>query len=131
MNSGIPDIAAVKDLFAQWQQSRCRASSRIPVELWDLAVELCKAHSVSCVSGELGIARSKLYARLARIKVASIESDSAANKDPFVTVQLEAVAIPDVEMQDCEWVRTDGSRLRIRMPVSEVPRVVSLFLNGG
>lgn len=131
MTSEIPDIAAAKAVFSQWQQTRTHASSRVPKELWDLAVKLCKEHGVTHVSHELGIARSKLYAKLAKMRAANPELAPVAISEPFVTVQLFGASTLDIEMRDCEWFRSDGSRLQIRMPASEVPGTISTFLQGG
>lgn len=122
-------LAAVKKRFSNWQVTRTHASSPIPKPLWDLAVGLCDDYSVAEVSRELGIARSKLYGKLAKSTCSLGSRGALTAKDPFVTLALDGEAHGAGEGLDCEWMRLDGTRLRVRMPASAVAGVISSFLS--
>lgn len=81
---------------------------------------------VSKVNDLLGLDRGKLQSRV-KTKVVGA---GAAGGGSFVNVSLQIENDSD-DGVDCQWLREDGSRMRVRLPVKVVTEIVSSFLSGG
>jgi hypothetical protein len=61
----VPTLEEVERLFTAWRQANQRPR-RIPEDLWESAVRLCRSHPVSRVSRILGLGYHELKARAQR-----------------------------------------------------------------
>jgi hypothetical protein len=61
----IPTLEEVAHLFATWRQAN-RRPRRIPEDLWEAAVRLCRSHPVSRISRTLGLDYHELKGRVYR-----------------------------------------------------------------
>jgi len=131
-----------RDRFEGWRRTR-QSGTRIPDELWALAVKLADGHGLSRAASVLGLDYYSL-----RKRVAARKSDSAAMRSGFVDVSLpsgsarsgSASARPAfVELSslqvplptgsgECvvEFADGSGARLRVHLRGCDVPDVVAL-----
>lgn len=97
-----PAIAAVKQQFEQWRNSRVNRREPIPQELWQAAVELCKTHSIAHVSRSLRLSYTELKKRIPPARCPATE---------IQFMQLDAGSFASQWHLQCD--RSDGGRLQI------------------
>lgn len=111
--------------FARWRRRR-RRGTRIPVDLWALAVEAAREHGVSRTSLSLGLDYYALKQRL--------EEPPAAKEREAAFVEMPLVALPTPAACVLEFESAGGSRLRIELregAASEVETVVRALRETG
>jgi hypothetical protein len=98
-------LEEARELFAAWRNKPHRAR-KIPDDLWDVAVALCRRYSISAVSKALRLSYKDL-----RIRVG--ENEAALPPKPFV--DLGMLLPPQASLVvECE----DGARNRMRIQCS-------------
>lgn len=103
-----------------WRKKKQHQRAAMPKQLWREAVDLCEVYSACRIRKELRLEHSKLKALLA----VRGKQESPAE---FVSIDLaNRMNVNPV----CEWVRTDGAKLRVRVPVSDLGQLVSSFFGG-
>jgi hypothetical protein len=116
--------------FAEWRRTRQRGT-RIPVELWELAVELAQQHGVSRASQALPVAFYALQERVAACgrasdgpRIASSATSSPEKRPEFV----ELPATPFNSPVECsvEFEKPCGAKLRIQIRGSHLPDLAGL-----
>ena len=64
---GVPaDVHRLQEQFGRWRANKGAGPEPIPPKLWEAAVELCRTHGVSRVSGWLRLHYTALKKRLGR-----------------------------------------------------------------
>lgn len=123
--------------FAEWRRTR-QPGMRIPVELWELAVELARRHGVSRTSQALPVAYYALQERVAAAgetkdgtggvspaaKIVSPATTPAGKRPTFV----ELPAAPFHTPVECsvELEKPCGAKLRIQVRGSQLPDLTAL-----
>lgn len=100
-----PELARAKERFAAWRQTRA-PKSRIPQELWDLAVELADSEGLNRTARAL-----KLDYYTLKERVEAAPKNRKTNTSAFL--ELPPVALPS---RECVIELGDGEGLvRIRL----------------
>jgi hypothetical protein len=131
---GAEDLVRGAELFSRWRRSRA-IGARIPLELWQVALELGRRHGVSRTAGALKV---DYYCHNKRIAKAE-DSESAGNcagngTDPTGLVASKARFVelpfpsPPSSSGECaiEWEKPSGSRLRVSFQGRELPDLAVL-----
>lgn len=112
------DLKTACKRFEAWRRTRV-GRSRIPAELWDLAVSLAERHGNSRVSKTLRLSYRDLQRHVARTKPMVPPPDSS-----FLELDLgRSFPLPEsvIELQDPK-----GSKITIRLPGSNSLDVIAL-----
>jgi hypothetical protein len=115
------DLRSLKFKFSVWRKNKPNIRTPIPANLWQEAAKLCEKYSVSTISRALKLDHKKLKEKVRTKKVEMVPEPE------FVSV---ALPIPEISDPICEWVRPDGTRLRIRIQGGSIDQVVQSFLGG-
>ena len=110
-------LARGRDRFDAWRQVR-KVRTRIPDELWDLAVKLAVAHGLNRTASVLKV---DYYSLKKRVEVRSVAASSAT--PAFVEFSPPPVTTAEyvVEFEDGA-----GARMRIHLRGCDVPDLVAL-----
>jgi hypothetical protein len=117
--------------FAEWRRTR-RRGTPIPVELWELAVELAERYGVSRTSQALPVGYYALQARVAACGQFSDDSKSVPAVDCSpVTLSPKFVELPAATLGapvECvvEFEKPGGAKLRIHVRSSQLPDLSAL-----
>ena len=114
------DFKKAKRQFKLWRKNKSHRCAVIPDELWQEAVHLCEMYPMGHVCAELGVERGRLKQKLTQLK-------QPVQGAGFITVDLPR--LENVE-STFEWIRPDGVKLRVKMPTSELSKVVASFIGG-
>lgn len=120
MQESKSDLKSVKRQFKLWRKNRPYRRAGIPARLWHEAVRLCEDYPVGQVRVALGLDHSKLKSKVAELNAADAMPD-------FVNIELPALKSAD---SMCEWVRSDGAKLRVQIDQSQLNQVVANFFGG-
>jgi hypothetical protein len=111
-----------RDRFEGWRRTR-QAGTRIPDELWSLAVKLADDHGLSRTASVLGLDYYSLKKRVAARKPGSTSVPSAF-------IELSSLPSPGAS-GECvvEFADGTGASLRIHLSGCETPDLVALGRN--
>jgi len=111
-----------RDRFEGWRRTR-QAGTRIPDELWSLAVKLADAHGLSRTASVLGLDYYSLKKRVAAWKPGSTSVPSAF-------IELSSLPSPGAS-GECvvEFADDTGASLRIHLSGCQTPDLVALGRN--
>jgi hypothetical protein len=108
-----------RDRFEGWRRTR-QAGTRIPDELWSLAVKLADAHGLSRTASVLGLDYYSLKTRVAARK-------SGSTSVPSAFIELSSLPSPGAS-GECvvEFADGTGASLRIHLSGCQTPDLVAL-----
>jgi len=108
-----------RDRFEGWRRTR-QAGTRIPDELWSLAVKLADAHGLSRTASVLGLDYYSLKKRVAARK-------SGSTSVPSAFIELSSLPSPGAS-GECvvEFADGTGASLRIHLSGCQTPDLVAL-----
>lgn len=113
------ELERVREAFEQWRRTR-RQGMRIPEPLWDLAVELTEAYSLTQICQTLRVEYNHLKRRAENRK----ESTSTGGAARFIQLEISE------PVSGCECVieleRRDGSRMRMSLKGAHGVNLVEL-----
>ena len=118
------DLKKLKRRIDKWRATRAYRQSAMPEKLWNEAVQLCQTYPLNLVRRELRIEGTKLKAKLKGINTFG-ESNGDTAKARFVS--LDMPVFEDIDPM-CEWIRPDGTQLRIKVKASQIQQIVASFL---
>ena len=117
--------------FAEWRRTR-RRGTPIPVELWELAVQLAQRHGVSRTSQALPVG----YYALQKLVAACGQSSSDSKNVPAVDSSPVTPSPKFVELPAATWgapieclvefEKPGGAKLRIQVRSSQLPDLSAL-----
>ena len=124
-----------RDRFEGWRRTR-QTGTRIPDELWSLAVKLADGHGLSRTASVLGLDYYSLRKRVAAWKSGSTSVPSAfvegsASARPAF-VELSSLQVPSPGFSgECvvEFADGTGASLRIHLSGCQTPDLVALGRN--
>jgi hypothetical protein len=111
-----------RDRFEGWRRTR-QAGTRIPDELWSLAVKLADGHGLSRTASVLGLDYYSLRKRVAARK-------SGSTSVPSAFIELSSLPSPGAS-GECvvEFADSTGASLRIHLSGCQTPDLVALGRN--
>lgn len=128
-------LARGRDRFEVWRRTR-QVGTRIPDELWSLAVKLVDGHGLSRTASVLGLDYYSLKKRVAagnsgvtsvpsEFVAGSASSDSASARPAFI--ELSSLPSPGAS-GECvvEFADGSGASLRIHLSGCQTPDLVAL-----
>jgi hypothetical protein len=128
-------LARGRDRFEVWRRTR-QVGTRIPDELWSLAVKLVDGHGLSRTASVLGLDYYSLKKRVAAgnsgvtsvtsaFVAGSVSSDSASARPAFI--ELSSLPSPGAS-GECvvEFADGSGASLRIHLSGCQTPDLVAL-----
>ena len=131
-------LARGRDRFEVWRRTR-QVGTRIPDELWSLAVKLVDGHGLSRTASVLGLDYYSLKKRVAaensgvtsvpsEFVAGSASSDSASARPAFI--ELSSLPSPGAS-GECvvEFADSTGASLRIHLSGCQTPDLVALGRN--
>jgi hypothetical protein len=116
----IPEsLARGRERFEAWRRSR-KAGSRIPDQLWSLAVTLAEAHGLSRAASALKLDYDSLKNR-----VAGRNGDSSSAAPAFIELSPQP---PAPSTTECVIELEDGlgARMRVHLRGCEIPDLAAL-----
>lgn len=117
------DLALAAQQFAQWRRTHAYGS-RIPMALWDTAVELARRHGLSRTATMLKLGYYDLKKRLAEGGSRGALAQKAVALPTFVELT------PAPLCNACEWTieleKRDGSRMRIEVKGVPAPDLAAV-----
>lgn len=117
------DFNKVKQSFKSWRKNKKHRGISIPANLWAQAVKLCGIYPIGRISRELSLEGGKLSEKVKAIK----RSESPS----FINIELpEKKTEIRNDNSIFEWVRADGAKLRVKIPASDLPKILTSFLGG-
>ena len=130
-------LARGRDRFEVWRRTR-QVGTRIPDELWSLAVKLVDGHGLSRTASVLGLDYYSLKKRVAagnsgvtsvpsEFVEGSVSSDSASARPAFI--ELSSLQVPSPGASgECvvEFADGTGASLRIHLSGCQTPDLVAL-----
>lgn len=117
------DLNNVKQSFKSWRKDKKHRGISIPAKLWDQAVRLCGVYPLGRVSRELSLEGGKLSEK---VRAAAKNQSSS-----FINIELPEKKIEAKNDNSIfEWVRADGAKLRVKIPASDLPKILTSFLGG-
>ena len=123
-----PRALEVRSQFEQWRENRLKRGS-IPDELWKVAVELTKYHSVYKVSKLLHLDYSLLKKKAVNCSLAV----SKPEEKPTVSfIELPPVCNDLSESCCVDLKRPDGTQMQIRLssiPSADLSSFIKAFIN--
>jgi hypothetical protein len=131
-------LARGRDRFEMWRRSR-QVGTRIPDELWSLAVKLADHHGISRSASVLGLDYYSLKKRVAAVNSGvtsvpsafvegSASSDSASARPAFIELSPPLQAPSQGVSGECvvEFADGTGASLRIHLSGCQAPDLVAL-----
>lgn len=117
------ELSRAAEQFERWRRTRSRGQ-RIPARLWRLAADVAGRHGVSRTSGVLKL---DYYALKERLTQPPPRMGAAGSQNPAPSF-VELTPGPPPAPSPCEIEFSDafGAMLRVRLPVGQVPELVSL-----
>ena len=118
-------VGAVRNQIDHWRRTKTRRSSPMPVDLWDAAVVLARAHGVYVIANALGLSYDSLKCRVEmRIEA---QTDGVAASTPFVELWPGQPALSTGPVGDSvEITNTAGDKLAVQMAACNRLDVVAL-----
>ena len=109
-NVSNPEFAEIRQQLETWRSTTKKGKS-IPKQIWDTAVKLAKAYSVSSVSKELRLSYNDLKKRVYPARNQKIEKK--ISKSPFIELDLKS----STSHQECivEMEDNRGSKMKIHI----------------
>jgi len=131
-------LARGRDRFEVWRRTR-QVGTRIPDELWSLAVKLADHHGISRTASMLGLDYYSLKKRVeagnsgvtsvpSAFVEGSASSDSASARPTFIELS-SSLQVPSQEVSaECvvEFADGTGASLRIHLSGCQTPDLVAL-----
>lgn len=116
--------------FANWRRRR-EVGTRIPVALWELAVELARRHGVSRTSQALRVGYYSLQERVAASASTSVAptAGTAATVTPTKSPAfVELTTTPFAAACECaiEFEKPCGAKLRVQVRGPQLPDLAAL-----
>lgn len=110
-----PDIDLVLSRLEKWRKVR-RSGEKIPIELWDAAIELTEKYPINRVAYILGLEGAKFRSLINKKKGISASVDSAV-KESFIELKVSEPSnrIMGVFESPCllELYKSDGSHVKV------------------
>ena len=125
------DLVRGAELFSRWRRSRA-IGARIPLELWQVALELGRRHGVSRTAGALKVDYYCLKKRMAKADGSDSAADRAGRGTDLVVSKARFVELPfpspPSNSGDCviEWEKPSGARLRVSIKGQALPDLTVL-----
>jgi hypothetical protein len=118
------DVKKLQERFVRWRENKEAAAEPIPARLWEAAVELCRSHGVSRVSGWLRLHYPALKKRLGKRSCPS----SVRLRPRFVEWRLPAGGLPGSSAAEyvVEVPNSGDAAQRIHVRGASVAEVVAL-----
>ena len=111
-------LTYVADRFDHWRQTRTTPAEPIPHYLWEQAIALTTVFSIARVATRLRVSGGELKKRCA----AQHAAPAAASPPALGFIEVPATpAWPLPTSIEIELQRTDGVRLRLHVPASQLP----------
>ena len=108
-DSGLP---AARREIERWRRSAGRGRS-IPLDLWERARELARAHGVSRTARELGLDYYSLARRMQATESGGGEDRRGAEASAFVELNIPMVATGQARAAMCRLELSDGGGTRL------------------
>lgn len=103
-----PSLEQVRQRFESWRQRR-KKRTRIPKSLWEAAVALSEAYSISHLSKALRVNHTAL-----KNQIAKFNTPEPSRSDLSAFLELPSPAEPFLE-SSIEMIKSDGSVLRMHV----------------